>query len=217
MNAPDEEGQRRREDEERPGGRQEGTSLKVEAQRQRIVEGNGEGGKWQGKENAGDDGTGVAPRHFVDRRSLDREGWHHQQDREDRERREIESAKEPEGGAEHEAEEDLRRGARPTGEVRLDREENPDHREGECRARPNRQRSEDEGHERGRRRGPPRIGSVQPSLQGAMDSGRDDPDEDRRIRPDVLVEGLPEREHEEGDRYGDDLEIAPHPAGEFAD
>src|SRR5207249_3581232 len=61
MNPPDEEGQRRREDEERPGGRQEGTSLKVKTQRQRIVEGNGEGGKWQGKENAGDDGTGAAP------------------------------------------------------------------------------------------------------------------------------------------------------------
>src|SRR5437867_9026072 len=166
MNPPDEEGQRRREDEERPGGRQEGTSLKVKTQRQRIVEGNGEGGKWQGKENAGDDGTGAAPRHFVDRRSLDREGWHHQQDREDRERREIESAKEPDGGAEREAEEDLRRGARPAGEVRRDREENPDHREGECRARPNRQRREDEGHERGRRRGPPRISSVQPSLKG---------------------------------------------------
>src|SRR5438094_494937 len=134
--------------------------------------------------------TGAASRYFMDRRSLNREGWHHQQDREDRERREIESAKEPEGGAEREAEEDLRRGARPAGEVRLDREENPDHREGECRARPNRQRREDEGHERGRRRGPPRIGSVQPSLQGAMDSGRDDPDEDRRIRPEVLVEGL---------------------------
>src|SRR5947199_7962390 len=123
MNAPDEEGQRRREDEERPGGRQEGTSLKVKTQRQRIVEGNGEGGKWQGKENAGDDGTGAAPRHFVDRRSLDREGWHHQQDREDRERREIESAKEPEGGAERQAEQDRRRRGRPRGEGRLEPEE----------------------------------------------------------------------------------------------
>src|SRR5436309_12284458 len=130
MNAPDEEGQRRREDEERPRGRQEGTSLKVEAQRQRIVEGNGEGGERKGKENAGDDGTGAAPRHFVDRRSLNREGWHHQQDREDRERREIESAKEPEGGAEREAEEDLRRGARPTGGGRRGPGENPGHRRG---------------------------------------------------------------------------------------
>src|SRR5207245_7168972 len=114
--------QRGREDEERPGRGQEGSSLKGEAQRQRRGEGNGEGGKGQGKENAGDDGTGAASRRFMHRRSLDREGGHHQQDREDRERREIESAKEPEGGAEREAEEDLRRGARPAGEVRLDRE-----------------------------------------------------------------------------------------------
>src|SRR5438552_920941 len=127
------------------------------------------------------------------------EGWHHRQDREDRERREIESAKEPEGGAEREAEEDLRRGARPAGEVRLDREENPDHREGECRARPNRQRREDEGHERGRRRGPPRLSSVQPSLQWTVDSGGGDAEEDGWIRPEVLGEGLPQREHEEGE------------------
>src|SRR5207245_6621415 len=128
----------------------------------------------------------MASRQLDDGRSADPERGYDQEDRKDRERREIESTREPDRGAERETEEDLRGAPWPAGEVRIDRKEDSDDRDRKRGARPNRERREDEGHEGCRRRGAPGIGSVHPAPQGRMDSVGDAAQQDRWIFAGVL-------------------------------
>src|SRR5712692_9364662 len=130
-----------------------------------MGEGNGEGGKRECEEEAGDEGAQSASLHLGVGRALDAERRYDQENRKDRERREIESTEESDRGAEHETQGDLRSSARSAGVVRIDREEGSDDREGKRDARPNRKRREDEGHEGGRRGRAPGIRSVQPAPQ----------------------------------------------------
>src|SRR3989454_1556098 len=108
MNPSDEERQRRREDQQDPGRREQRAPLEIEVDGQRIGEGNGEGGQRQGEENAGDESTRTRSRQFDGCRSSDAERGYDQENRKGREREEIESAQESNGGAECETEEDLR-------------------------------------------------------------------------------------------------------------
>src|SRR6266581_2789927 len=108
MNPSNEERQRRREDQHGPGRREQRAPLEIEADRQRIGEGNGEGGQRQGEEKARDESTRTPSRQFDDGHSSDAERGYDQENRKGREGREIESTQEPNGSAECETEEDLR-------------------------------------------------------------------------------------------------------------
>src|SRR3989442_2633539 len=68
-----EERQRRREDEEGPGRREQGTSLEIEAKSERIGEGDGEDGQGKGEEKTRDESGRTPSRQFDDGRSADPE------------------------------------------------------------------------------------------------------------------------------------------------
>src|SRR3989442_14722082 len=112
----------------------------------------------------------MASRQLDDGRSSDPERGYDQEDRKDRERREIESTREPDRGTERETEEHLGGAPRPAGEVRIDRKEDSDDRERKRGARPNREGRKDEGHEGCRRGGFPVIGPPPPAPHWPMDS-----------------------------------------------
>src|SRR5437899_134490 len=100
MNRSDEERQRRREDQQNPGRREQRAPLEIEVDGQRIGEGNGEGGQRNREEKARDESTRTPSRQFDHGRSSDAERGYDEDNRKGRERREIESTQESDRRAE---------------------------------------------------------------------------------------------------------------------
>src|SRR5205807_6149048 len=125
-------------------------------------------------------------------------------DRKDSEGRKVETSEESDGGTHSDAGHHIRGTRRATRKERVDGEEGPDHRERKRSGRSNREGRQDQEEEGRGDRSPVRIGRVDQVTEGTIGPGNQNPQENRRVGPEVLTERFTEREDEDRHPGGDE-------------